>query len=182
MGRKVENARQEQILQTALSLFRKRGFDATPMSEIAGALGMSKAGVYHHFQAKHEIVRALVAPLFDGVESLISEVPRRRELLEGYLDTMWENRELVALLGTDFSLLNQPEVGRRAIELNERLLEAVAGPGADLATRVRAESALWILRAAVIRFPEADCDVVREVALKSALMLLDSASKATTDR
>lgn len=144
------------------------------MSAIAEGLGMSKAGLYHHFRTKNDLVRALVTPLFDQIESLIRSKLGERELLEGYLDTMWKNRELVALLGTDLSLLNEPEVGRRAMELNDRLLEALAGPEADLAAEVRAEGALWTLRAAVIRFPEADCAMVREAALRSASTLLYS--------
>jgi AcrR family transcriptional regulator len=51
----VVDSRQE-ILRTAARLFQQRGYDATSMNEVAGALKLSKGGLYHHFQSKDEIL------------------------------------------------------------------------------------------------------------------------------
>jgi AcrR family transcriptional regulator len=51
----VVDHRQE-ILRTAARLFQQRGYDATSMNDVAGALKLSKGGLYHHFQSKDEIL------------------------------------------------------------------------------------------------------------------------------
>ncbi|MCU1303854.1 MAG: TetR family transcriptional regulator [Candidatus Sulfotelmatobacter sp.] len=51
----VVDSRQE-ILRTAARLFQQRGYDATSMNDVAGALKLSKGGLYHHFQSKDEIL------------------------------------------------------------------------------------------------------------------------------
>lgn len=44
------------ICEAALELFLERGFDNTPLSLIAKRLGLAKAGIYHHFQSKEELL------------------------------------------------------------------------------------------------------------------------------
>lgn len=170
-------SRREEILQTALMLFRKKGFDGTPTSEIAEAVGTSKANVYHHFRAKEDLLRALVAPLFEQVEHLVEKEPGREELLEEYLQIMMENHELVSFLGNDLSVLSRPQVGERAAQIHDRLLSLAAGPEAVLADLVRAEQALGGMRAAVVRFSErseANLKTVRETSLRAANAALTS--------
>lgn len=38
----------EKILQTALHLFAREGYEAVSVSQIAGALGMTKSALYKH--------------------------------------------------------------------------------------------------------------------------------------
>jgi AcrR family transcriptional regulator len=47
-----------QILDTALGLFRRKGFDATTMREIAGGVGLSLGAAYYYFPTKEAIVAA----------------------------------------------------------------------------------------------------------------------------
>jgi AcrR family transcriptional regulator len=46
------------ILETALTLFREKGFDATTMRDIATACDMAVGTAYHHFESKEAIVSA----------------------------------------------------------------------------------------------------------------------------
>jgi AcrR family transcriptional regulator len=55
MPRGLTDSRRE-ILRTAARLFQERGYDATSMQDIASALGLSKAALYHHFESKDEIL------------------------------------------------------------------------------------------------------------------------------
>ena len=41
--------RQPQILRTAAQLFQRKGYHATSMDEVASALRLNKATIYHHF-------------------------------------------------------------------------------------------------------------------------------------
>ena len=46
----------ERILETALTLFARNGYLGTSMSDIAGALGITKAALYKHYAGKQEIL------------------------------------------------------------------------------------------------------------------------------
>ena len=48
--------RQSEIYQKALDLFIKKGYDTTPMSMIAGVLGMSKANLYYYCSNKENLL------------------------------------------------------------------------------------------------------------------------------
>jgi AcrR family transcriptional regulator len=52
-----EETRQH-LLQTALVLFRERGFDQTTMRDIAGASGLALGAAYYYFKGKEAIVGA----------------------------------------------------------------------------------------------------------------------------
>lgn len=60
MSRKY-NAKQtkEDIISTAIQLFREKGFENTSMMDIANTLGISKGGIYYHFKSKGEIIDAV---------------------------------------------------------------------------------------------------------------------------
>jgi AcrR family transcriptional regulator len=52
--------RRMQILQLAVSLFSKRGFNGTTTREIAQAAGVSEAMVFRHFATKEELYSAIL--------------------------------------------------------------------------------------------------------------------------
>jgi len=55
------------ILNAAMSLFGKAGFEATTTDQIAAKAGVAKGSVYHHFKSKQEIFEAV----FEAVSSKI---------------------------------------------------------------------------------------------------------------
>ena len=52
--------RTEQIIETAAKLFAEKGFDATSIDDIAEACGVAPGLIYHYFDSKSEILRALL--------------------------------------------------------------------------------------------------------------------------
>jgi AcrR family transcriptional regulator len=48
-------AKREEILDVALDLFTKKGYDRTSVREIARLAGLSQAGLLHHFSTKEEL-------------------------------------------------------------------------------------------------------------------------------
>ena len=48
------------IQQTALDLFSRRGYEAVSVSDIAGALGMTKGALYRHFKSKQAIFESIL--------------------------------------------------------------------------------------------------------------------------
>ena len=65
------NGRLPEIYRTAAEIILRKGYDATSVNDIANALGMTKAGLYHYIHGKKEL-------LFDimnyGMEELDREV------------------------------------------------------------------------------------------------------------
>lgn len=69
------NTKQE-ILEAALELFSVQGFEATSISQIAGAVGIRKASLYSHFENKQAILDALIKEVLEqyGEHSLFARV------------------------------------------------------------------------------------------------------------
>ena len=67
------NTKQE-ILEAALDLFCVQGFEATSISQIAGAVGIRKASLYSHFESKQAILDGLVKEVLEqyGAHSIFS--------------------------------------------------------------------------------------------------------------
>jgi TetR/AcrR family transcriptional regulator, cholesterol catabolism regulator len=61
----------EEILEAAASIFGERGYHAASMQDIADAVHLQKASLYHHFSGKQEILLAL---LDFGLDLLIKEM------------------------------------------------------------------------------------------------------------
>ena len=65
------NERLAEIYRTAAQIILRKGYDATSVNDIANALGMTKAGLYHYINGKKEL-------LFDimnfGLDELEEEV------------------------------------------------------------------------------------------------------------
>lgn len=175
----AELSRRQQILDTALALFRTQGFERTSLREIAERLDLSKSGLYHHFAAKDDLVSSLVEPLLEEVEAVLADTPPslptvqdRRRLLERYLDVILGYREVISLLGSDARVLTHPRVGERIRDINEDLHRRLAGERPHLAARVRATHALVGLQAVVVRYTEGDPEALRTESLAAAFAAL----------
>ena len=82
------DARREQILQTAVSLFSQSGFKGTTTKEIARAAGVSEAMVFRHFSTKSELYDAILGDkaCHDGIRFPWEENPVLRTALENQDD------------------------------------------------------------------------------------------------
>src|ERR1044072_9683978 len=67
----LNNERLAEIYRTAAQIILRKGYDATSINDIANAVGMTKAGLYHYINGKKEL-------LFDimnfGLDELDEEV------------------------------------------------------------------------------------------------------------
>ncbi len=65
------------ILHTALRLFARDGYEAASVSDIAGALGMTKGALYKHYKNKREIFNSIVDRMYqvDAERAKTYEVP-----------------------------------------------------------------------------------------------------------
>src|SRR3954464_9194357 len=103
MARPFRQQVDEGILDRAAALFARRGFAKTSIQDVADAVGLSKAGLLHHFPSKdalHEAVLAnadaLSARVLDQVGTLPLGALRDRRALEALLDVALAHPGLVA--------------------------------------------------------------------------------------
>ena len=55
-GKRVRGrVNRQMVVETAIGIFNSQGYDRTSMNDIASALGITKAGLYHYFASKEEI-------------------------------------------------------------------------------------------------------------------------------
>jgi len=96
----------DDILDTAAQVFRKKGFHGASMSDIAEALGVQKASLYHHVKSKQEILLALLDRALIMLANHISKISsenlppdqKLRKMIRGYLSALAENADLTAVL------------------------------------------------------------------------------------
>ena len=62
----VETTR-DRILKEAARLFTEKGYEATSIQDLAEALGLSKAALYHHFRSKEEILYEISRLALEGL-------------------------------------------------------------------------------------------------------------------
>lgn len=67
----------EDIMTVALHLFAQNGYEAVSVSQIAGALGMTKGALYRHYKNKRDIFLHIVRRMEqqDGEQARENEVP-----------------------------------------------------------------------------------------------------------
>src|SRR4051812_24285385 len=119
--------RRVEICRTAAQIFRDRGYDATSVSDIARALGLTKAGLYHYFDSKEALLFEIMTY---GLERVRDEVllpareirdpeERLRQIVLRHARITTDGRGAVAHLGDEIRAL--PPVARRQIEEKMRL-------------------------------------------------------------
>src|ERR1044072_4109028 len=104
MARAFRQLIDEGILDRAAELFAQHGFEQTSLRALAEAVGLSKAGLLHHFPSKdalytaaHDVSRARAREVLDQVADLPSGPERDRRALELLTDVALERPGLVAL-------------------------------------------------------------------------------------
>ena len=107
------------IVQAAAKLFRKHGFAGVSMREIAEAVQLSKAGLYHHCPSKEgllaEMVRVAGELLLEQLDATrkIAGSPRERihAFLISRLQLVAEYRDLFAIIFQERPLLSGASFG-----------------------------------------------------------------------
>src|SRR5258706_52710 len=110
------DTRRVAMYRTAAQMFRDRGFDATSVSDVARALGMTKAGLYHHFESKeallHEIMNYGLDRVRDDVVIPVRAIrdpeERLRQLVVRHARIATRGRGAIAHLGDEIRSLPPP--------------------------------------------------------------------------
>ena len=115
-------SRRIEICRVAAEIFRDRGYDATSVSDIARALGITKAGLYHYFESKEALLFEITTYGLDRVRDDVM-VPvlairdpgaRLRELVVRHANLATHGRGAIAELVDEIGAL--PPAARKQVE------------------------------------------------------------------
>lgn len=120
-------ARRQQVLDAAAECFRRRGFHAASMAEIAKTAGMSPGHIYNLFENKDDIIAAIVERDCEEVLERIAEFQQAGDLLQQML------------AGTEQAIDDRSQVAEAALQLE---VLAEASRNAKLAAVVQKSEAL----------------------------------------
>jgi AcrR family transcriptional regulator len=96
----------EQIAETAAQVFRQKGYHGASMNDIAEAVDLQKASLYHHFSSKQEILLEILDKALQLLLERISPIKEQpipadeklRLMVRAYLTILVENIDLAAVL------------------------------------------------------------------------------------
>ncbi|MEA1954729.1 MAG: TetR/AcrR family transcriptional regulator [Campylobacterota bacterium] len=89
----------EKILKYALNLFSSKGFKATTVRDIAGAVGIKQSALYNHFKNKDEILETLISNLTSSAIVTIFDNKNSEELHQ-------QGKSMLMSVATIFKLLS----------------------------------------------------------------------------
>lgn len=96
----------DELIETAAQVFRQKGYHGASMEDIAAAVNLRKASLYHHFSSKQEILleildralQLLLEKISAITEQNISADKKLRLMIRQYLQILAENVDLAAVL------------------------------------------------------------------------------------
>ena len=92
--RRRKEARPQELLDAALTLFVEKGFAATRIEEVAVRAGVSKGTLYLYYPSKEELLKAVIghylsARIAEGAAQADTFTGRATDLLRGMLVDWW---------------------------------------------------------------------------------------------
>jgi len=96
----------QDILEAAAQVFRQKGFHGASMNDIADAVHLRKASLYHHVSSKQEILLGILDQALEMLLTRISTITESNEpadkklrlMIREYLQILVENIDLAAVL------------------------------------------------------------------------------------
>ena len=96
----------EDILDAAAQVFRQKGFHGASMADIAEAVNLQKASLYHHVSSKQEILLSLLDRALELLLERISAISTQdvspdkklQLMMQEYMKILVDNQDLAAVL------------------------------------------------------------------------------------
>lgn len=110
------------IIQAAAQIFRKKGYHATSMQDIADAVDLQKATLYHHVENKQDILFTILEHALDlligdmraVVDSDLSPNEKLRLAMQVYMGRLTGDADLAAVLLLEYRSLEKRLRSRHA--------------------------------------------------------------------
>src|SRR5690554_6331732 len=103
-------SRKDEIVKVAATLFRKRGYSAITMRDIASEMDIKAASLYNHISGKQEILADIILEVAQefttGMNQVISQqsstLKKLENLIELHIDITLNHSEALASLNNDW--------------------------------------------------------------------------------
>ncbi|MDA3643377.1 TetR/AcrR family transcriptional regulator [Saccharopolyspora indica] len=163
-----------EIRAVAAELFAQQGVEKTSLREVAEQLGITKAALYYHFPSKADLVRGIVQPLLDDVETLLaeSEGSDATRFLTDYFDAVLRHRRVLQLVIRDVGALAQLGLVEQMLNWRERIYHVLVSADATPAQIAKATVAIGGLQDCALT--EGPVEDFRDAALAAAIAALRS--------
>jgi AcrR family transcriptional regulator len=147
----------DHILESAAEVFSQKGYNGASMSDIAEAVGLQKATLYHHFGSKQEILAELLDRAMSIVTGNMAQVlqmdrppdEKLKMAMRSYLQVLCEQPDLSSVLLFEYRSLEK-EFYKRHIhnrDMFEKMWRDLVREGID-SGRLHSESVsmtVWAL-------------------------------------
>lgn len=125
----AEAGLREEIVSVAAGFFARRGYRATTLNDVAAAVGVKKASVYHYIQSKDELLIAIYGRIFDRIEGAVRPIAsldlapdeRLRRMIHAHVAIVAEERDMLTVAFQEEAELPGPH--QRAIRKRKRAYE-----------------------------------------------------------
>jgi AcrR family transcriptional regulator len=110
----------QDILEAAAQVFRQKGFHGASMNDIAEAVNLQKASLYHHVSSKQEILveildqalQLLLERILPITTQSLSADKKLRLMIHEYMQILVENRDLATVLLFEHRALERRQQSR----------------------------------------------------------------------
>src|SRR5436305_15254926 len=105
------SARREELTRIAARLFAERGYHGTSLADLAEALGIQKASLYHHIETKEDLLWEVAwagAEAFHAALDAVPDAPaaeRLRLALRGHLRVVAEQLDAATVFTREWRAL-----------------------------------------------------------------------------
>jgi AcrR family transcriptional regulator len=114
----IQKSKKEIVKEKASYLFRKKGYAATSMQDIALAMDMKAASLYNHISSKQELLQELlmgIAKEFtngmkDIMNSSLDSQSKLEALVNLHVQLTLQNSDSIALITGEWVHLSEPEL------------------------------------------------------------------------
>jgi TetR/AcrR family transcriptional regulator, cholesterol catabolism regulator len=111
--KKESRGRSREIYRAAAEVFVVKGFDGTSMNDIARAVDLTKAGLYHYISGKQDLLHAIMDFAMDTIETEVIEPccaiddpeQRLRTILANHINLLTKHGTHVSILTDEVSAL-----------------------------------------------------------------------------
>ena len=90
------------VFEIAAEVFHRKGYDATSMSDVASAAGLTKAGLYHHIASKESLLYTVLdygldltqGYVLEPLENISDPLERLKTMIDLHLRLVLQERNL----------------------------------------------------------------------------------------
>ena len=111
----MPETRKEEIIKTAAKLFKKRGYSAVTMRDLAKAMGIKAASLYNHINSKQDILKEIIISLAEeftqGMKTIKSSqgssIQKLHDIVRLHVEITSKNTYGMASLNNDWMHLDE---------------------------------------------------------------------------